>query len=253
EGDRLPEAVAALRAAVERSPQSPDAWRLLADHLDALGDGGAADAARARHLKAVTRDPRLMRAAAALVENDLPVAESALRAHLRTAPTDVAALRMLAEVAARLRRYADAQVLLERCLELSPSFSAARHNYATVLNRQARPAEALPHIERLLQAEPRNPAYRNLKAATLANLGEYAQSIEVYESVLREFPRQPRVWMSYGHSLKTAGRRDESIAAYRRASEMEPTLGEAYWSLANLKTFRFADEDVATLRRALAG
>src|SRR5581483_1155003 len=164
EGDRLPEAVAALRAAVERSPQSPDAWRLLADHLDALGDGGAADAARARHLKAVTSDPRLMRAAAALVENDLPVAESALRAHLRIAPTDVAALRMLAEVAARLRRYADAQVLLERCLELAPSFSAARHNFATILNRQARPAEALPHIERLLQAEPRNPAYRNLKA-----------------------------------------------------------------------------------------
>ena len=74
----------------------------------------------------------------------------------------------------------------------------------------------------------------------------------MYEAVLKEFPRQPKVWMSYGHSLKTAGRQAESVAAYRRAIAMQPTLGEAYWSLANLKTFRFSDADVLALRNALA-
>ena len=88
----------------------------------------------------------------------------------------------------------------------------------------------------MLESEPRNPGYRNLKAAVLAHLGEYARSITTYESVLTDYPRQPKVWMSYGHALKTAGRQPDSIAAYRRALSQDPTLGEAWWSLANLKT-----------------
>lgn len=248
---RPQEAVASLRIATELKPDSADAWRLLADELDAAGDGPGADQARARYLKSATRDPRLMDAAAALVANDLPLADARLRAHLERVPTDVAALRMLAEVAGRLRRYADAQTLLEKCLELSPSFDAARQNYAVVLNRQSKAAAALSQIEMLLSKEPRNPGYLNLKAAVLANLGDYAESIGVYEAVLKEFPLQPKIWMSYGHSLKTARRQDDSVAAYRRAIAMRPTLGEAYWSLANLKTFRFSDADVLALREAL--
>jgi tetratricopeptide (TPR) repeat protein len=245
-------ATAALLQALKLQPDSPDAWRLLADQRDAAGDAAGADQARAHYMRAATRDPHLMQAAAALVENQLPVAEARLRAHLQAHSTDVAALRMLAEVAARLRRYADAQQLLERCLELAPSFDAARHNYATVLNRQGNAAAALLQVQRLLAKEPRNPGYRNLQAAVLVNLGDYTESIKVYEAVLKEFPRQPKVWMSYGHSLKTAGRQAESIAAYRHAIGMQPTLGEAYWSLANLKTFRFSDADVLALRTALA-
>ncbi|HTV52942.1 MAG TPA: sulfotransferase [Steroidobacteraceae bacterium] len=244
-------AIAALRHVLRLQPDSPDAWRLLADQLAVQGDNAAADQARAHYLKAATRDPRLMEAASALVRNDLPAAEARLRAHLQQHATDVAALRMLAEVAARLRRYADAQVLLERCLELAPSFDPARHNYALVLNRQGKSAEALAQVERLIAKEPRNPGYRNLQAATLAHLGEYGESIRVYETVLREYPHQPKIWMSYGHSLKTSGRQPESIAAYRRAIAMEPTLGEAWWSLANLKTVRFTDADVQAMRAAL--
>ncbi len=245
-------ATAALLHALKLQPDSPDAWRLLADQRDAAGDAAGADQARAHYMKAATRDPRLLQAAAALVDNQLPVAEAHLRAHLQAYPSDVAALRMLAEVAARLRRYTDAQQLLERCLELAPSFDAARHNYATVLNRQGNAAAALSQVERLLHKEPRNPGYRNLQAAVLANLGDYAESIKVYEAVLKEFPRQPKVWLSYGHSLKTAGRQAESVAAYRHAIGMQPTLGEAYWSLANLKTHRFSDADLSALRTALA-
>jgi predicted Zn-dependent protease len=245
-------AVAALRRAVHLKPDSLDAWRLLADQLDSQGDANGADQARACHIKAATKDPRLLEAAAALVANNLPIAEARLRAHLQEHPSDVAALRMLAEVAARLRRYADARTLLERCLDLAPSFDAARYNYAIVLNRQAAGAMALPQIERLLAKEPRNPGYRNLQAAILANLGDFAASIDVYEAVLKEFPRQPKIWMSYGHALKTARRNPDSIGAYRRAIAMQPTLGEAYWSLANLKTFRFSAQDELEIRKALS-
>jgi tetratricopeptide (TPR) repeat protein len=251
EAGRTSEAVEALRHAVKLRPDLPDGWRLLADQLGANGDTAGAELTRAIYIKAATRDPRLMEAAAALVENALPRAEASLRGHLAAYPNDVAALRMLAEVAGRLLRFAEAERLLEQCLTLAPGFDAARHNYVTVLNRQGKPAEALPHVERLLAKEPRNPGYRNLKAAVLANLGDYPLSIEVYEEVLKEFPEQPKIWMSYGHSLRTSGRRAESETAYRRAIAMEPTLGEAYWSLANLKTFRFPDADLAAMRHAL--
>jgi predicted Zn-dependent protease len=252
EAGRSGEAVVALRRTLQLKPDSAEAWRLLADHLDLAGDAPEADRARARYLGAASKDPRLLDAAAALIANDLPSAEARLRAHLRQHPTDVAALRMLAEVAARLRRYADAQVLLERCLELAPSFEGARHNYAMVLNRQGKAAVALPEVEALLAKDSRNPGYLNLQAAVLANLGDYRESIEAYERTLAAFPHQPKIWMSYGHSLKTAGRQGDSIAAYRRAIAMQPSLGEAYWSLANLKTFRFSDADVRALEGGLA-
>ena len=242
----------ALTRAVSLRADLPDAWLALADQLRARGDAEAADRAYAHYIKAATRDPRLMGAAAALCENRIPEAEALLRAHLANHPTDVAALRMLAEVAARLLRYSDAQRLLERCLELAPGFDAARHNYATVLNRQGRSAEALEQCARLLMKEPRNPAYLSLQAATSAHLGDYADSMAAYESVLRDHPRQPKLWMSYGHTLRTTGKVPESIAAYRRALSMEPTLGEVWWSLANLKTFRFSDADVRAMRQALA-
>ena len=252
EAGRGAEAVAALRRATELKSDLPDAWRRLADQLDASGDADGADRARARFIKSANRDPRLMSAASALVENKLPEAEALLRAHLKQHETDVAALRMLAEVGARLRRYPDAEALLARCLELAPSFDAARHNYAVVLFRQMKVEQALPQIEQLLAKEPRNPGYRNLKAAILAHLGDYSESLDVFDAVLKEFPDQPKVWLSYGHALKTAARQDDSIAAYRRGIALAPNLGEAYWSLANLKTFQFSDADVAAMRAALA-
>jgi predicted Zn-dependent protease len=147
EADRPGEALAALRRATELQPQGPEAWRLLADQLDANGRQDEADRARARYLKAATRDPQLLAAANALLSNELPVAEARLRSHLQTHPTDIAALRMLAEVAGRLRRYLDAKKLLERCLELAPSFEAARYNYAWVLLRAGEAAAALAQAE----------------------------------------------------------------------------------------------------------
>ena len=244
-------AAEAYRRALQLKPDSPDGWRLLADQLDASGDEAGADQARARYLKAATRDPRLMGAAAALVENDLPLANQRLLAHLDAFPNDVAALRMLAEIAARLRRYLEAQELLERCLKLAPSFDAARYNYAGVLLRQGNSAAALPHAELLLAKEPRNPGYRNLHAAVLATLGNYAEAIEAYQAVLRDYPQQPTIWVSYGHALRTSGRTAEGIEAYRRAIAMDPKLGEPYWSLANLKTLRFTDAEVEAMRAAL--
>jgi len=245
-------AIEALRRAVHFKPQLPDAWRALGDHYTALEMKEAADAAYAESIRHSTRDPHLMRAAAALCENQIPIAEDLLREHLKRHPTDVAAIRMLAEVAARLGRYPDAENLLARCLELAPGFAAARNNYAMVLHRQNKPEQALAQLERLLAEDPRNPSYRNLKAAVLGRIGEYTASIEQYQNVLADYPQQAKVWMSMGHALKTAGRNAESIEAYLRCIAIAPQLGEAYWSLANLKTFRFTPGQIATMHAQVA-
>ena len=245
------EAVATLRSALRLQPTLADAWRALGDHLFAMGDTEGADQAYANHVRNSTRDPRLMEPALALAEGRIAVAEPLLRTHLKQFPTDVAAIRMLAEIASRIGRYADAENLLKRCLELAPGFKAARHNYAVVLHRNNKPVEALAQIEGLLATEPRSPSFRNLKATVLARVGEYDAAIRLYDELLREYPLQAKVWMSHGHALKTAGRQDESIVAYRKAIELEPRLGEAYWSLANLKTFRFDAADVAAMRAQL--
>lgn len=163
----------------------------------------------------------MLAAATALCNNRIPEAEAQLRAHLKKSPTDVAAIRMLAEVAARLGRDDDAEHLLARCLELAPSFHAARQNYALVLNRGNKHAEALAEVETLLAIEPANPGYRNLKAVILCRIGDYEPAIDLYTGILAVYPRHAKIWMSYGHALKTAGHQDRAIAAYRKSIELD--------------------------------
>ncbi|MBA3897394.1 MAG: sulfotransferase [Sphingomonadaceae bacterium] len=193
-----------------------------------------------------------MEAALALHDNRLHDAEPLLKAHLKEDPFDVAAIRMLAELAGRIGRYKDAESLLRRALELAPEFGAARANLATALYRQNRPAEAIAELDLLLGDEPENIVHSNLKAAALGRIGGFDEAIALYEQVLRGAPNQPKVWMSYGHMLKTVGRQADGVAAYRRALDLAPGLGEVWWSLANLKTVRFTGEDIAAMESALA-
>ncbi len=240
-----------LRQGLAQSPAHPNAWRCLADHLSAIGDTDGADHAYSQHTRHAAGDPRLMAAGDALIANRIPDAERLLRQQLQESPTDVAAIRMLAEVAARLGRLDDAEALLGRCLELAPGFQAARQNYAMVLHRANKPEPALEQIERLLAEEPTNPGARNLKAVVLCRVGDYLPAIELYDGLLAEYPDHGRIWLSQGHALKTAGLRERAVAAYRRAIALDPGFGEAYWSLANLKTFRFEAADITAMQAQL--
>ena len=195
--------------------------------------------------------PRLYQAAAALNENRLDVAERILKLHLSEDPFDAAAIRMLAELAARIGRCGDAENLLRRAVELAPGWTAARANLALVLGRSGRPAEAMELLDDILAEEPDWVGHWNLKAATLGRLGDFEEAIQLYESVLERAPHQPRVLLSYGHMLKTIGRQVDGIAAYRRAIAQHPMLGEAWWSLANLKTVKFDDDDLEAMQVGL--
>ena len=198
-------------------------------------------------------DAPLMTAGLALSEGRLAEAEPVLRARLRGYPSDVIAIRLMAELATRIGRMDDAERLLRRALSLAPSFNAARELLARNLQRSNRIEEALTEVAGLLEWEPDHPSYLLLKASLLVKTGDQIGARDVYQRVLAEHPRQAKAWMSFGHVLKTLGQQHEGIAAYRRAIEEQSTLGEAWWSLANLKTISFSDADISAMKAALDG
>ncbi|AJA11562.1 hypothetical protein SKP52_23600 [Sphingopyxis fribergensis] len=244
-------ALAQAQAIIDEVPTSAAAHRLAAHALRALNREEEAQAASLAAVGATIHDAAMVDAALALAEDRLPDAEGALRQRLREDATDVAAIRMLAEVAGRIGRYEDAEKLLSRALQLAPGFGAARANLATVYYKQNRFAEAAETLDAVLNGDPDNPAHANLRAAALGRIGGYDEALALYEELTRRFPDHAKLWMSHGHMLKTVGRQDDSVAAYRRALAADPGLGEIWWSLANLKTIRFDANDRAAMEAAL--
>ena len=247
----LAAAEAALRRALDLKPDMAEAWTALADVLRLGGDEAGAGRAYLSGVQAASTDPMLIRAGGALAEGRLDVAEPLLRARLKERPTDVAAIRMLAELAGRLGRNEDAENLLARAVELAPDFAPARYNLALVLNRRHKTAEALAEIDVLLARDPDNPGYRNLLGAVLSRIGDHDEAVAQFEAVLRLRPNDASMWMNYGHALKTLGRQADSVTAYRRAIDRRAGLGEAWWSLANLKAVCFSADEIAAMERAL--
>jgi tetratricopeptide (TPR) repeat protein len=245
-GDRAG-ALAALRQATTLNRDLPEAWRLIGDLLFLAGDGPGAERAFGEHARASVPDRELRPAADAILEGRLDEAEALLRQRVATRAGDVWAMHMLADVFIRERRFSDAEILLDRCVALDPGFDGARFALANALFQQQKAPEALAHIERLSVQDPGDPAHRNLLAACLSLLGDFDRVIALYEGLLTTFHRQPRIWLNYGHALRTVGRQADAVAAYRRCIALAPEIGDAWWSLANLKVASFSPEDIAAM------
>ena len=241
---RSMEAINTLKLAVEVDPKFADAWRSLAEQYSVAGLEQSSKQAYDEHLNATARHPDIVTAADFLFKGNLNKAEQLTRGVLKQYPTDVTAIRILADIGIKVGRYEDAQNLLERCLELAPRFDLARHNYVIVLFRRQQIEEALAQLERLLKNEPENPNYWILKGTILVRKGDHGAALEIYERILKDYPDQSNAQMNYGHTLKSVGRIEETVAAYRKCIELRPNTGEAYWSLANLKTYKFSDSDI---------
>ncbi len=238
------EAINALRKAGEIDPKSAEIWQAMASQLYIVGDHVNSQKAFDHYLKMFTTAPDFVKAVQALQQGKTAQAEQLTRDIVKIQPTNVAALRLLAEIGLQVNQFKDSQGLLERCLELAPYYHHARHNYVISLLRRQELEAAMQQIEILLSIEPTNSNYLVLKAAILVRKGDNQPALAIYKKVLKEHPNQAKVQLSYGHTLKTVGKLDEAIAAYRKCIEISPSTGETYWSLANLKTFNFSDDDV---------
>jgi tetratricopeptide (TPR) repeat protein len=249
-GETAP-AIVALRRATELNPQSSLAWHALGDQLEIAGDQAGADAARGKPLAGSVVDTMLQLGATALFDGDLAKADEILKGRFDLHPTDVTAVRLLADVAARMNRFDAAEGLLRPLLQFAPAFIPAQYAYCLTLLLRNDPTAALARLEPLLARLPQSPQFHSLRGAVWLKIGEYQAAIKDFAFALERDPSQARVWVSYGHALRTVGRQTDSVNAYRRSLALEPTLGEAYWSLANLKVVRFTDEDRLAMQSAV--
>ena len=245
---RTAEAIAALERATAADPRASLAWHALGD-LYGLTDPARGAAAQGRLLPGSIGDAALVNAAIAWIDTPDAASAEQLRTRFGIDFNDPAALRLLADVAVRERRDAAAGDLLTRAVAVAPLYPPAHFHRAIVLFRQESFAEALGALEPLA-ALSSGPVHA-LRASILLQLGREAEAVADFAAALTSNPRDGRMWHAYGHALRSVGRQSDAVAAYRRAIEIEPTFGEAYWSLANLKTWRFAEAEVAAMRALL--
>ncbi len=242
------EAIAAFDRAVHLNAALPASWHMLKGLYGMQGRASEAQRA-ARRLAALESMPGpVVAAIGQMTDGDLAGAEVTVREFLKRHGNHVEGMRVLAQLGMARRVFDDAELLLAAVLELVPDHRAARLEYAQVLIELHRYADAQRELERLLREDPaRRLEYQGLHATACAGLGEHERAIALYEELLQGTSADADAHLSIGHAHKTVGRSDAAIQSYRRAAAAREGFGDAYWSLANLKTYRFTDDE----RRAM--
>ena len=245
-----PRAIEAFLKGVNINPALPASWSMLEGLYRMTGDTQNAGTAAA-HVTTLKRlPPEVVHATSLFSDGDLLPAENIVRAYLLKHGNHVEAMRLLARIGIERGVLDDAELLLDAVLELAPDYRAARFDFATVLVERHQYLRARQEIENLLQLEPDNRQYKTLYATASVGLGEHDKAVTLYRELLTGAPGAADLHLSIAHSLKTAGRREEAISAYHTAAALRPGYGDAYWSLANLKTYRFTDDEIASMRAA---
>jgi tetratricopeptide (TPR) repeat protein len=242
-------AIAAFERAVSRNASLPASWKALQSLY--LIAGRTADSKRAatevRKLAALP--PEIVTAFSMYDDGERAAAEKVVRAYLLAHGDHVEGMRLLAKIGLDLDIADDADILLSRVLELQPDYHAARFEYVLTLQKQHKHVQALKEIDRLLTVEPDNPVYLGMRASLCAGLGDYERAVPLYRQLLARTPEDWFTHLLMAHVQKTMGHQPEAVEHYRRAAAIRPQYGDAYWSLANLKTYRFTDEELRTMRR----
>jgi predicted Zn-dependent protease len=244
----VPAAIAAYQRAVDLNPALPASWNALAALYRSAGripefENAANVAASLAQLPAV-----IVTATSLLAEGDIHAAETMVRQYLQRDPVHIEGMRLLARIGMKLEVLDDAEFLLESVLQLAPDYHAARYDYAQVLTDRQKHAMALIEVRRLLAVEPRNSLFRSLEGNILVGLGEHEAALKIFYELREESPANPTLHLAIAHAHKTVGRQSEAIESYRRAARVRPNFGDAYWSMANLKTYSFTEEEITQMR-----
>jgi tetratricopeptide (TPR) repeat protein len=245
-------AVEELSRAVDLDPSMLVAWRVLAEAFMAQGDVEAAAKAHAQARLVKGVDPALKQATELFSKGKIGIAEGICREYLRINPTDVNAIRLLADIGYKLGIMEEAVKLYKRCLELTPDYHMARHKYALALSKQDKFEAAMAQVNILIDVDPHNIAYKTLHAAVTSSAGKFDEAHAIYEDIVTQVPDAVSILTSYGHSLRYSGKGSKAAEIYRRAITADLTHGDAYWSLANLKTVKFSSSEFKTMEQQLS-
>ncbi len=248
----MPSAIAAYCSAVELNDTLVESWQALAQWYRAAGQSADAQRAAACLSKLTSLPAQLLNASSLLNEGELVPAEDLVRDYLRRHGAHVEGMRLLAQLAVKRDVLDDAELLLEKVLELAPDYHDARHELGAVLTQRRRYLPALIHARRLLSIDPANRVWRLLYAKACDGLGQYEEALRAYRQLAADAPDDVSLQLAIAHALRAGSGAPAAIEIFRRATGMPGGTGPGFLALANMKTYRFTDEEVESMQRAQA-
>ena len=251
-GDRT-RALLNYQQACQLNPGLEASWLAQSEILTEMGRSTEAQNAKGfyERLKALPRELHI--ATNLLHEGRLVKAEQVCKAYMIKDQRNVEGMRLLADIASRMGASNEAEFLYDTALELEPKNIAVLIDFVSFLKSVQKSEKALKHAENLNKILPNNPMLQSILAIQQLQVGDYDNAMTLFDKVLAKVPQDPVTLTSKGHALKTYGKQDEAIACYRDAFKFKPDYGEAYFSLANLKTYRFLDDEISQMESVLQG
>ncbi|MEL7687973.1 sulfotransferase [Citromicrobium bathyomarinum] len=245
-------AIAAYARAVRFNPALDASWRELARLQAAAGRDAEARAASLQQQRIAALPRELLAVTNHLHEGRLLRAEEICRHYLRMHPRDTEGMRLLAQIGIRQGIFDDAEFLLESAVTFAPDDIQLRLDYIDALHRRQKFERSREEAEALHARDPDNPVFQSHLAIESMQTGDYDRAFELFDQVLEKLPRDPATLTSRGHALKTMGKQPEAVESYRAAFAAKPDQGDAYYALANLKTYSFTDAEMAAMREQAA-
>ena len=242
-------AVMHYRQACELNPALPSSWSYLHKYFEKNQNKPAADHALEQIKKLQSLPGLLLFIEQILNEGRLGLAETKCRAFLKENPTHTYAMSLLAEIANRFGYFDDAEFLLQKAVEFKPKDGDLRLKYASILRKKQKFAQTTEQVNILCDQFPDNLNYQAQKASDVMQGGDHSKAITMFDDILKKNPYNFSTLTSKGHAQKTLGSTDQAIKSYQSAYQIKPDHGEAFFSLANLKTYSFSDYELDSMRQ----
>ena len=241
----------AINKAIEQNPALISAWKIALKLAQQHQDERQIDAATQQIEKLSNLPKQVLGAMDLMHEGKLALAEQTCRRYLQKDPHHPDAMCLLAELGIKTKVLDDAQFILETCIRLHPKHISAHAQLAELYHRLGLHHQAYELSNKVLELAPQNTVVKALLAGSQVALGEHEQAIAIYQDILAAQPYRAGIYVQLGHALKYAGQREQAIQAYQRAYQLREHYGDAYWSLANVKTYRFSEQEIGNMQSAL--
>ena len=237
-------AISSYRQACELNPALIASWNSLNEYFVKQNNKAASGHALEQINKFKSLPPTLLYIDQIMNEGRLGIAEKRCREFLKKNPTHTYAMSQLAEIANRLGYFDDAETLLKKAVDFKPNDGELRMKYAMVLRKKQKFSETMKQVNILCEQFPNNITYQAQKGSELMQNGEHEKAVDLFNDLIKINPYNFSSFTSRGHAQKTLGKTAEAIESYKSAYQIKPDHGEAFFSLSNLKTYTFSDDEI---------
>ena len=245
------EAIKLLTKVTEKAPEYHVVWKLLSEHLLQVGDFEAAKQTTEQYETIKAFNEQLDQANDDFDAGRYIEAEKSCRHLLGLVPSEFRALRLMAKISVHYQHFDVAASIYEYCLLQKPDDVELRTDFAENLLKSNQIAKSLSECEKIEKISKSNLKFAAIKAEVLVKSGHYQQALVCYKDLVDVHPRKDLCLLRKGAVQLILGDADDAIDSYQQALANNPELGEAYWNLANMKTYVFSDEQITQMKSIL--